>query len=99
MVASRSAPAPGEGGQQGSSFGVSASRREPGIEGVGGKLLTFGSEASAREVDPASNCYRSRSEAEGLTSSRPILGVCSLATFAEPSVRYGHARAEHPVDC
>jgi hypothetical protein len=23
----------------------------------------------------------------------PILGVCSLATFAEPSVRYGHACA------
>ena len=25
--------------------------------------------------------------------SAPILGVCSLVTFAEPSVRYGHARA------
>src|SRR5687767_4902986 len=29
---------------------------------------------------------------------RGILGVCSLVTFAEPSVRYGYACAEHRVD-
>jgi hypothetical protein len=39
-----------------------------------------------------------RSQDEALERSFNILGVCSLATFAEPSVRYGHARAEHPMD-
>jgi hypothetical protein len=28
-----------------------------------------------------------------LATDHVILGVCSLVTFAEPSVRYGHARA------
>jgi hypothetical protein len=56
-------------------------------------------EAPTHHYRDALNRYRVRSQDEALERAVTILGVCSLATFAEPSVRYGHARAEDPVDC